>query len=174
MTHRSRLSWSECIRRYPTALVIGTAWQNRLKVPKAGAVHIKAWQSYSAKGKNKFIFSRVIRISTCLTSMTLHSGAPPRARTRLSCLDGLLALPARTDVYGYLLATVNAGGKRGAIKFEFKQIHNRKDEGEDFIPDNVKQMFSREANQYCLDGNSDMSPAKVLPEPPDAPCTEIQ
>jgi hypothetical protein len=81
---------------------------------------------------------------------------------------------ARTDVYGYLLATVNAGGKRGAIKFEFKQIHNRKDEGEDFIPDNVKQMFSREANQYCLDGNSDMSPAKVLPEPPDAPCTEIQ
>jgi hypothetical protein len=81
---------------------------------------------------------------------------------------------ARTDVYGYLLATVNAGGKPGEIEFEFKQIHNRKDEGEDFIPDNVKQMFSREANKYCLDGNSDMSPAKVLPEPPDAPCTEIQ
>lgn len=76
---------------------------------------------------------------------------------------------AQTDVYGYLLATVNAGGKPGEIKFEFKPI---KDGGEDFVGDDVKQMFSKQAQDYCLNGNSDMTPPKALPEPPDVPCPE--
>jgi hypothetical protein len=79
---------------------------------------------------------------------------------------------ARTDVYGYLLATVNAGGKPGAIEFEFKPIHRGKEEGEDYIGDDVKKMFSKTAQEYCLNSNSDMTPAKVLVEPPDAPCPE--
>jgi Calcineurin-like phosphoesterase len=81
---------------------------------------------------------------------------------------------AQTDVYGYLLATVNAGGKPGAIDFQFKQIRNNQAEGEDFVPDNVKKMFSSEAQQYCLNGNSDMAPAKLLAEPPDVPCPQSQ
>ena len=81
---------------------------------------------------------------------------------------------AETDVYGYLVATVNAGGKPGVIDFQFKQIRNRKDEGEDFVPDDVKKMFSSQAQQYCLSGNSDMAPAKLLAEPPDTPCPEAQ
>lgn len=79
---------------------------------------------------------------------------------------------ARTDVYGYLLATVNAGGKPGAIDFEFKQIHKNQAEGEDFVTDDVKKAFSREAQEYCLNANSNMNPANVVPEPPDAPCPE--
>jgi hypothetical protein len=81
---------------------------------------------------------------------------------------------AKTDVYGYLLATVNAGGVPGAIDFEFKQVQKNKGDGEDFVSDDVKKMFSREAQDYCLNGNSDMSPANVLPEPPEAPCPELQ
>jgi hypothetical protein len=79
---------------------------------------------------------------------------------------------ARTDVYGYLLATVNAGGKPGAVNFEFKQIHQNPGDGEEFVADDVKRLFSREAQEYCLNGNSDMRPAEVLVEPPDAPCPE--
>jgi hypothetical protein len=81
---------------------------------------------------------------------------------------------AKTDVYGYLLATINAGGVPGAIDFEFKQIYNNKEQGEDFIPDEVKKQFSREAQDYCLNRNSDMTPARVLPEPPDGPCPGLQ
>ena len=77
-------------------------------------------------------------------------------------------------MYGYLLATVNAGGVPGAINFEFKQVQKNKGDGEDFVSDDVKRMFSREAQDYCLNGNSDMSPAKVLPEAPEAPCPELQ
>jgi len=81
---------------------------------------------------------------------------------------------AKTDVYGYLLATVNAGGVPGAIDFEFKQVQKNRGDGEDFVSDDVKKKFSREAQDYCLNGNSDMSPANVLPEPPEAPCPELQ
>ena len=79
---------------------------------------------------------------------------------------------ALTDVYGYLVATVNAGGKPGTIDFQFNQVRNNKAEGEDFVPDDVKRMFSSQAQQYCLNGNSDMAPAKLLAEPPDAPCPQ--
>lgn len=81
---------------------------------------------------------------------------------------------AKTDVYGYVLATVNAGGEPGVIEFQFKQIHNSKGDGEDFILDDVKKMFSSQAQQYCLSGNSDMTPAKLLAEPPDTPCPETR
>jgi hypothetical protein len=79
---------------------------------------------------------------------------------------------AQTDVYGYLAATVNAGGRPGAIDFQFKQIRNNKAEGDDFVSDEVKKMFSSQAQQYCLNGNSDMAQPKLLPEPPDTPCPE--
>lgn len=81
---------------------------------------------------------------------------------------------ARTDVYGYLLATVNAGGKAGVIDFAFKEIHKTSGAGEDFIPDEVKKMFSPQAQQYCLDGNSDMTPPKLLAEPAETPCSVLQ
>ena len=81
---------------------------------------------------------------------------------------------AQTDVYGYLVGTVNAGGTPGAIQFEFKRIQKNKGEGEDFVSDDVKRMFSREAQDYCLNANSDMSPAKTLVEPPDTPCADSQ
>lgn len=79
---------------------------------------------------------------------------------------------AKTDVYGYLLATVNAGGKPGVIQFEFKEIHKTKEEGDDFIPQEVWKRFSGDIVEACFKDNKDMKEPKEIPEPPDAGCPQ--
>lgn len=79
---------------------------------------------------------------------------------------------ARTDVYGYLLGTVNAGGKPGSITFAFKEIHKSKDEGEDFIPGEVWKRFSPDIVEACFSDNKDLREAGTIPEPPDAGCPQ--
>lgn len=74
---------------------------------------------------------------------------------------------SKTDVYGYLLATVNAGGKSGVIQFEFKEILDRED-----IPADVRKLFSSDLVDFCFDQNKELTPAGTLPEPPDGPCPE--
>lgn len=74
---------------------------------------------------------------------------------------------SKTDVYGYLLATVNAGGKSGVIQFDFKEILDRED-----IPVDVQKLFSSDLVNFCFDQNKDLTPAGTLPEPPDGPCPE--
>ena len=55
---------------------------------------------------------------------------------------------AKTNVYGYLLATVNPEGKvPGTIEFKFEELS----EGE--IPDNVLQRFGKPAVHECFIGN---------------------
>jgi hypothetical protein len=75
---------------------------------------------------------------------------------------------AKTDVYGYLLATVNAGGKPGVIRFEFKAIPNTAD-----IPAEVRTLFSSDLVDFCFARNKDQRSAGTLPEPPDGPCPEL-
>ena len=79
---------------------------------------------------------------------------------------------ARTDVYGYLLGTVNAGGQPGVIKFEFREIHKSKDEGEDFIPPDVWKRFLPDIVDACFNDNKDMREAGTIAEPPDAGCPQ--
>jgi hypothetical protein len=74
---------------------------------------------------------------------------------------------AKTDVYGYLLATVNAGGQPGVIQFAFKEIA-----GTDGIPADVRNRFSPDLVNFCFDQNKDARPAGTLPEPPDGTCPE--
>ncbi|HEY9230588.1 MAG TPA: hypothetical protein VIS78_00520, partial [Blastocatellia bacterium] len=59
------------------------------------------------------------------------------------------AKAAKTNVYGYLLATVNpAGEPEGTIRFEFREIHES-----DVPPDVVKQMGAELVHQ-CFEKNS--------------------
>ena len=59
------------------------------------------------------------------------------------------AKQAKTDVYGYLLATVNpAGNPAGTIKFEFEEIKEEK------VPDAVVQRFTKQTVHQCFVGNS--------------------
>ena len=74
---------------------------------------------------------------------------------------------AQADVYGYLLATVNAEGQPGVIRFEFREIPKSDD-----IPAEVRQLFSRDLVNFCFDQNKELKPAGTLPEPPDGPCPE--
>ena len=74
---------------------------------------------------------------------------------------------SKTDVYGYILATVNAGGKPSVIQFEFKEIPNRED-----IPAEVRKLFSSDLVDFCFDQNKELTPAGTFPEPPDGPCPE--
>ena len=58
------------------------------------------------------------------------------------------AKAAETNVYGYLLATVNpAGESAGTVKFEFKRIN------EDQIPSDVVQRFTQPFVEDCFNGN---------------------
>lgn len=76
---------------------------------------------------------------------------------------------SKTDVYGYMLATVNAGGKPGVIQFEFKEIHNREE-----IPAEARKLFSSDLVDFCFDQNKELTPAGTLPEPPDGPCPDSE
>jgi len=59
------------------------------------------------------------------------------------------AKQAETNVYGYLLATVNpAGDPPGTIKFEFQEIK------EDQVPNAVVQRFTKQTVHECFVGNS--------------------
>jgi len=58
------------------------------------------------------------------------------------------AKAAKTNVYGYLLATVNpAGDPPGTIKFKFEELK------EDDIPDDVIQKFTKPFVHECFAGN---------------------
>lgn len=57
---------------------------------------------------------------------------------------------AKTNVYGYLLATVNpAGEEPGTIRFEFRELK------EDSVPGDVVTKFSRPFVHECFAGNSE-------------------
>jgi hypothetical protein len=58
------------------------------------------------------------------------------------------AKEAKTNVYGYLLATVNPSGEApGTIKFKFEEIKEGK------IPDDVVQHFTKTTVHECFAGN---------------------
>jgi len=60
---------------------------------------------------------------------------------------------SKTNVYGYLLGTVNPPGEpAGSIQFEFKEIK------EDGIPSAVKQAYSPEFVHWCFAENTDAKP----------------
>jgi hypothetical protein len=56
---------------------------------------------------------------------------------------------ARTNVYGYLLATVNPPGQPGTVAFEFRELK----EGD--VPAAVVTRFTPEAVHECFAGNSE-------------------
>jgi hypothetical protein len=57
------------------------------------------------------------------------------------------AKAAKTNVYGYLLATVNPDGKTGTIKFDFKEL----DEGS--IPKDIVDRYTKPFIHQCFIGN---------------------
>ena len=62
------------------------------------------------------------------------------------------AKQAKTDVYGYLLATVNPEGQApGTIKFEFKEIK------QGAVPRDIVEKFTKEAVHECFKGNRKLS-----------------
>jgi len=63
---------------------------------------------------------------------------------------------AKTDVYGYILATVS---KDGNISFEFKQVE------EEDVPETTRQNYSTEFIQSCFQGNA----SKYVPDGPTQP-----
>jgi hypothetical protein len=65
---------------------------------------------------------------------------------------------AKTNVYGYLLATVNPPGKpAGSIKFDFKQLD------EDNIPADVVHRFTAPFVHECYTGNRREAPLSLRP-----------
>jgi hypothetical protein len=63
------------------------------------------------------------------------------------------AKAAKTDVYGYLLATVNpASEPRGTIQFKFEEF------SEESIPSDVVKRFTRPFVHQCFVGNRNMIP----------------
>jgi hypothetical protein len=63
------------------------------------------------------------------------------------------AKAAKTNVYGYLMATVNPEGEApGTIKFKFEELK------EDSIPDSVVQRFTKEFVHQCFEGNRRLMP----------------
>jgi hypothetical protein len=63
---------------------------------------------------------------------------------------------AKTDIYGYLLATVNPVGEpRGTIHFQFVEFN------EDSIPPDVVQRFTKPFVHECLVGNRKMTPVEL-------------
>ena len=66
------------------------------------------------------------------------------------------AKAAKTDVYGYLVGTVNPQGEpRGTIKFKFEEFteHN--------IPEDVVQRFTPSFVHQCFAGNRKMTPERL-------------
>jgi hypothetical protein len=66
------------------------------------------------------------------------------------------AKAAKTDVYGYLVATVNpAGEPRGTIKFKFEELK------EDSIPSDAVQRFTKSFVHECFVGNRRNTPIEL-------------
>lgn len=66
------------------------------------------------------------------------------------------AKAAKTDVYGYLIGTVNPPGEpRGTIKFKFEEFT------EDSIPADVVQRFTKPFVHECFEGNRRIAPIKL-------------
>ena len=73
---------------------------------------------------------------------------------------------ALTDVYGYLLATVNpSGSSPGTIRFDFQKVE-KKD-----VPADVMKRYSQAFVDQCFDGNNEMRPAKDADCDKAVPCT---
>ena len=63
------------------------------------------------------------------------------------------AKEAKTNVYGYLMATVNPAGEApGTIKFKFEELK------EDSIPETVVQRFTKPLVHQCFEGNRRLMP----------------
>ena len=66
------------------------------------------------------------------------------------------AKAAKTDVYGYLVGTVNpAGEPRGTIQFKFEEVK------EDSIPSDVAQRFTKPFVHECFVGNRRNTPIEL-------------
>jgi hypothetical protein len=66
------------------------------------------------------------------------------------------AKAAKTDVYGYLVATVNpAGEPRGTIQFKFEEFN------ENSIPSDVVQRFTKPFVHECFVGNRKLTPIEL-------------
>lgn len=90
---------------------------------------------------------------------------PPGHENAEACIRDEQPFCAQTDVYGYLLATVNANGKPGAVQFQFKELTSDK------IPPETRQKFGADAIKFCFDQNKDMTPPKDETKYlPDATC----
>jgi hypothetical protein len=91
---------------------------------------------------------------------------PPTGHENASaCMRDGQVYCAQTDVYGYLLATVNAKGHRGTVDFQFKEIKAEN------VPTNVRQKFTPDAMKVCFEGNKQMTPPTDTTQYlPDGPC----
>jgi hypothetical protein len=73
---------------------------------------------------------------------------------------------AKTDVYGYLLGTVDANG---AIAFDFRQIDRPG------IPEDISARYGAEFVDWCFNQNSDPGPRTSEPcARADAPCSPVR
>ena len=73
---------------------------------------------------------------------------------------------AQTDVYGYLLATVNPpGSPAGTIRFDFQKV-DRND-----LPAEIVARYSKTLVDQCFDGNREMTPSKEVTCDKAVPCT---
>lgn len=90
---------------------------------------------------------------------------PPGHESAEACIRDGLPLCAQTDVYGYLLGTVNANGKPGTVQFQFKEI--KKDQ----VPLETQQKFSADTVKVCFEQNKQLTPATDDTQYlPDGPC----
>ncbi|MGA8834447.1 MAG: hypothetical protein WB538_02335 [Candidatus Sulfotelmatobacter sp.] len=71
---------------------------------------------------------------------------------------------AKTDVYEYLVGTVNADGQPGKIRFDFHEIPR---------PDSATltgSSLDKDMINYCFDSNKQLSPSVNQPPPPATNC----
>ncbi|HYA24566.1 MAG TPA: hypothetical protein VEF05_10425 [Terriglobales bacterium] len=67
---------------------------------------------------------------------------------------------AKTNVYGYLLGTVNSNGQApGAIQFEFREIKEQN------VPQAIVHGFTQEFVHWCFVNNTDAKPAASAAQP---------
>jgi hypothetical protein len=74
---------------------------------------------------------------------------------------GVPAGTAKTDVYGYLVGTVNADGQPGAIRFEFREISK---------PAGDQVNAKKDLINFCFDQNRSMEPTVNPAPPPETSC----
>jgi hypothetical protein len=97
----------------------------------------------------------------------LPSSIPASLEDAASCTRNGRSFCAQTDVYGYLLATVNAKGKPGAIEFRFIEIKA------DNVSRETRQKFTPDTMKVCFEGNKQLSPSMDNTQYlPDGPCPQ--